>query len=279
MAFMTFEQFKATRRESGNLFADLGDVGQWGETIEDRIPCGFIYEGGLYIEMVTDKWPQKCRDEGKYYLILERSEFITDDLETLEHRLYQFGLSSGAVDRPKNLLTLAIVTDDLDDALVRLMNALGIDSGDVAAQAFSEYDDANEEWKNGDVLVRRDMLTKWLAIELIWAVPDAPTDRERITVRMRAEGYGDWHTGGGCRAWGKNFDDGYHVMICDEGQGLGDKFVETYLVGLYDSEGDFECDDVKDLEAAIAWCAERAAEPKKFIDAARGTKNGVRAVS
>jgi hypothetical protein len=70
-----------------------------------------------------------------------------------------------------NLLQVALKENDLDAALLPIMTALGIDSGDVAAQHFSGYEpDANTVWRDGNWRVRRDMLTDYLATELVWAV-------------------------------------------------------------------------------------------------------------
>ncbi len=72
---------------------------------------------------------------------------------------------------------------------------------------------------------------------------------------MKGAGYAVAHTGGGCLAWEKPLDNGGYLWICDEGNGLGDKIDEPYLVGHYDREGEIVADDSTDnLFAAIAWC-------------------------
>lgn len=60
------------------------------------------------------------------------------------------------------------------------------------------------------------------------------------------------HTGGGCLAWRKELG-AYYVLICDEGNGLGDRLDEKYLFGLYDSDGEEigEGGTAPDLGAAI----------------------------
>jgi hypothetical protein len=66
-----------------------------------------------------------------------------------------------------NLLAKALETDDLDAALAPIMTALGIEDGDVAAQAFSGV-----EWKKLGAAERRDRLVGWLRLELVYAEAD-----------------------------------------------------------------------------------------------------------
>ena len=89
---MTFEQFQATRTDCDDLGAVLSD-GFWDDA--EKPAKGFIYLGCLFIEKVQDHWPDASKAEGKYHLIIERSEWITDDLESLERRLYAFADSDG----------------------------------------------------------------------------------------------------------------------------------------------------------------------------------------
>lgn len=78
---------------------------------------------------------------------------------------------------------------------------------------------------------------------------------------MLAAGYHVAHTGGGCLTWEKTV--GHLVFwVCDEGNGLGDKLDEAYLVGVYpaDSAVDFialDSDVMLDLKRAIEWCETR----------------------
>lgn len=69
-----------------------------------------------------------------------------------------------------NILEKAILNDDMHDAISILQTRLDIRYGDVAAQALSGYDDIEAIWASGHV-ARRDILTKWLEAELIYAVP------------------------------------------------------------------------------------------------------------
>lgn len=90
---MTFEQFQATRREVDDLGAALNDA-HW----EDQPPAkGYVYCDSLWIEHVGETWAPDMRNQGKYYLLLERCEWIDFDLEPLERRLYEFAVQSGFV--------------------------------------------------------------------------------------------------------------------------------------------------------------------------------------
>jgi hypothetical protein len=74
---------------------------------------------------------------------------------------------------------------------------------------------------------------------------------------MLANGFEIMHTGGGCLAWDKPVGE-THLWVCDEGNGLGDKIDELYLVGHYNKDGDeIAVGDEPDLNAALAWCKAR----------------------
>lgn len=89
---MTFEDFQNTRRESADLGRDVSDC-RWDDEVEPG--AGFVYLDVLYIERVGDHWPDAARARGKFYLILERDEYISDDLEELERKLYDWAMASG----------------------------------------------------------------------------------------------------------------------------------------------------------------------------------------
>lgn len=88
---MTFEQFQQTRKPCSDIGAAIqSDMGA---------PCpvtGFLYYGNLYITTRQDWWSEKAQREGAYDLILERDEYISDDLESLERKLYEWAVSYGA---------------------------------------------------------------------------------------------------------------------------------------------------------------------------------------
>jgi hypothetical protein len=86
---MTFEQFQATREHCDDLGKALNDA-RW----EDEPPArGYLYLGVLYIEQWGDGWPE--HNKGKYLLTIHRNEWLSDDLESLERKLYDFAVSEG----------------------------------------------------------------------------------------------------------------------------------------------------------------------------------------
>jgi hypothetical protein len=70
-----------------------------------------------------------------------------------------------------------------------------------------------------------------------------------------ANGFHISYGGGGCMCWEKIVSDDRYLWICDEGNGLGDKFDELYLVGFYTKDGEIIADDnVMNFADAIKWC-------------------------
>ena len=92
---LTFDQWRNERRTCEDLREEK-DVGLTSYDEDGPIP-GFIYPGGLYIESVTDRWSQEARDQGKFYLIIERDEWI-GSLYDLEWTLYQYARKYGHLD-------------------------------------------------------------------------------------------------------------------------------------------------------------------------------------
>ncbi len=93
---MTFEQFLATKRPCDDLAAAVQSA-PWGDTAAR----GFLYLDALYIETVETvetvdaSWPEETQRAGAYHLLIGRSEWITDNLEELERRLFEFAVSEG----------------------------------------------------------------------------------------------------------------------------------------------------------------------------------------
>jgi len=91
MATMTFEQFQATRQRCEDLRAALQDE-VFGAGVK-----GNLYLGRLYIEDTTG-WPADGSGKGRWDLLIGRADWQTDDLESLERRLYAFAVDEGYLD-------------------------------------------------------------------------------------------------------------------------------------------------------------------------------------
>lgn len=69
----------------------------------------------------------------------------------------------------EKLITEAVTTDDLNDALYRFQNAIGIDSGDIAGVVFTgAWDD---EWPLTTIERRREMMDHYISVERSSAGP------------------------------------------------------------------------------------------------------------
>ena len=88
---MTFQEFQATRRP-----ADARAMQAAGATPNDETKHGLLYAGTLFIES-TEEWGD-CEKQGRWYLCIERSEYISDDLESLERVLYAWGIDAGNIE-------------------------------------------------------------------------------------------------------------------------------------------------------------------------------------
>lgn len=89
-----FEAFRATRQWCEDLrttpyFESFDDdmARQW-DSGERLRPSGNLYLGSLYIEEVQPDWPNNARDHGRWHLLISNAEWIDDDLEALEARLF-----------------------------------------------------------------------------------------------------------------------------------------------------------------------------------------------
>ncbi len=89
---MTFEQFQATRDYSNDIGEKIGEA-RWDR--EDQPAIGYIYLGSLYIEEVQPHWPKAARDAGKWYLLIGNTDWVSNDLESLERKLFDFATSEG----------------------------------------------------------------------------------------------------------------------------------------------------------------------------------------
>jgi len=91
---MTFEEFRDTRVWSDDIGAQIPDMRWEGEP---NPPTGYIYAEQLYIEQVTADWPETARKRGRWYLLLCNEESISDDLEMLERKLFEYALDEQVV--------------------------------------------------------------------------------------------------------------------------------------------------------------------------------------
>ena len=92
---MTFEQFQTTRTEASDLANAVPDtfIDEDGALPQP----GFVYLDVFYIERVTKDWPSAAQ-RGAYHLLICNQEWITDDLQSLEERLYDYAQSEGYFD-------------------------------------------------------------------------------------------------------------------------------------------------------------------------------------
>jgi hypothetical protein len=79
---MTFEQFRASGRDATDIGAVLRDDCLMGR--RGRLYC----EDCLYIEDTGER-------QGRWYTIIGKREFRSDDLATVEARLYEFAREEG----------------------------------------------------------------------------------------------------------------------------------------------------------------------------------------
>lgn len=85
MTKMTFEEFKATK-EVLSLEQGLQTLGISEEFFIDSPTKGFLSYKGFYIEL-TPSLPTA------YYLLLENADWASNDLESLEKKLYEYAVS------------------------------------------------------------------------------------------------------------------------------------------------------------------------------------------
>ena len=99
---MTFPEFQASRVWSD----DLGPIYDGQFTDATNKPCGWVYATHYCIETVQPHWPDAAIKAGAYYLMLGNLEWITDDLESLERRLYDYALSENGSGHTNAVTTL-----------------------------------------------------------------------------------------------------------------------------------------------------------------------------
>lgn len=121
---MTFKEFQATAA----ICADLGERLSF-DTGQEQPVAGLIYADYLYIED-TRSWPVQT-EGGRWHLLIERSEWRSDNRADLERRLYAYHLLDGGTDDGR------LIEDALDAACKSIQDAIGQSDGGVAGQFFS----------------------------------------------------------------------------------------------------------------------------------------------
>jgi len=148
---MNFQQFQATKTVCADLGVPTSDESMQGVS-------GLTYLGVLFLMDFTQK-------PGFYSLLVGREETVSDDLESLERGLYEFACSEGYCDvnvacvKDSDVEAAALV-DDLDAALLPLMNIANVSDGGVASMVFSGFD-----WSAATTDQRVRQLHHWLKTE------------------------------------------------------------------------------------------------------------------
>lgn len=88
---MTFHEFVATREETDDVAAFLPQLGL--DFYNGPQPA-FVYcrdsGSGYVIEKVADHWPEEAKAKGKFFLVIGNCDWISNDLDDLERKLYDF---------------------------------------------------------------------------------------------------------------------------------------------------------------------------------------------
>jgi hypothetical protein len=92
---MTLAEFRAAGTDCADLGRALSDA-LWTE--EGYIGIGRSYPGNLWIERMPDNWLLNPDAAGKWYLLIYRDHWLSDNLSELEERLYNFGVDEGYFD-------------------------------------------------------------------------------------------------------------------------------------------------------------------------------------
>lgn len=122
---LMFNAFKASARRVEDVCAAIGfDDGQ-------PVHGGFVYDDSCFIEDNTSTDPDFAA-KGKFYLLIERSDWISDDRDYLAKILWAYHYLFETTE------AVALAGDDLDDFIQGYCTAENIKvDGDVFGQAFS----------------------------------------------------------------------------------------------------------------------------------------------
>lgn len=135
---MTFEQFRATRKFVGNV-----------EEICDGYDAepGYVYNDALVITIANGTWGEEARNKGAFSLVLANTDFLSDDLQDLERRLYDWAcgetFDAPPLDPKRFELPDSIIEDCINASCLIIQRHIGQTDGGVAGMFFSgeERDD------------------------------------------------------------------------------------------------------------------------------------------
>lgn len=108
---------------------------------------------------------------GHWYLQIERSELVSDDLAQLERILFEWFGNAGGYEKPETHLRVALDygahCDDVDAAFYAVQSALDVDTGDFAGMWASGHAiaDSNETWNAATPSERRATLEEYAEAE------------------------------------------------------------------------------------------------------------------
>lgn len=241
---MNYQEFISTRQRSDDLreFEDCpyGWRSAEAHTYPDPIP-GFAYCGGSYaIEALHGpEYP-----DGNAFRVIIQFENDYPDLASAEFVLfYHYGRFVGQTVE-LNLferLEMACRSSNLDDACRFVQDALGVESGDHASIFFSYCtgsDGPNEEnWRTVDTGTRWGWMADYIRSELSVVDGRLQGDGARFGLCsvLKAKGFSEWQTGGGCMALSKEV--GMCSVLVTDGGGL--QLPEdggAWMVGAHDEE-------------------------------------------
>ena len=81
---MRFQEFQASRKWCDDLSQYIDSRGE-----NEPKPKGYLYVDSYYIESITDHWPEEIRALGGWYLLIDRSEYVHNNLVWLEYILWE----------------------------------------------------------------------------------------------------------------------------------------------------------------------------------------------
>lgn len=107
----------------------------------------------------------------KYFKVFEDFDF--DDEEEEEDDLLELAGLKGKYKISKEVFDAILACDDFNDAIFNTQNAIGQDDGGGAGIYFSDNDDLDEMWANGD---REEIIINYLKFEQDDEIEDEDED-------------------------------------------------------------------------------------------------------